>query len=675
MADNLNLLRLNRFDGGITKYSRDRRLGYSLLIDNFDIWKDKDKITPEFAFKNDSVKLTLTSLTQSAGVATATISTGHNFLTGDSVVIAGATPSDYNGTKAITGVTSTTFTFAVDSGATSPATGTITVTGPAGGMGLITGYAQSHIEGVANENDTLFATAIRGSNRYFYKKQNASSSAPNPWEVAYSGIATTYRPSPLEWHEYDIEIEDITGNGTTVTVNTTENHGLVTGDYVVIHDTTVPDWNKTVQVTVSDSNTFTFSNSTSGSDSTSDSFVSVGYLYVVTETNVHRAGSAPAASSGQVGTQDRFGNAMVLPVGDVGDQQPVSFLKAFGSLFIGKGRYISEIDRFGTFIPNAWMAPIGWEIVSMKESGSYIAVLCQQTNARGATYSRVFYWDASVEDGYVDEVTISMGGPQVVFSLSNRMFVVCAEDGWLRVYPLSGGAAPVAEFYGVGENSYSDNLDGTYKVVPNQSVYVKDDTAYFSVQDIDGISHQFRFGMSAIGWALVRSHSITFSGNTDDTQPVAAIASGDNLYISSNVGDKDDNDHFFNGVIEVDNDPTFASASLTTPYLDSNQPEYSKEWTQIVAITTPMVSGWQLKIERAIDDSDDYTTIAELTSGDDQTADGETPNTFWKRAVENTVGRSISTRISLNNTGGDATTTNVSLIEFAWLFITNLIYG
>ena len=72
-------------------------------------------------------QVTLSSLTQSTGTATATTAAAHGFTTGQWVTIAGSTTNGWNGTYQITGVPlSTTFTFAVVSSLTSPAVGTIT---------------------------------------------------------------------------------------------------------------------------------------------------------------------------------------------------------------------------------------------------------------------------------------------------------------------------------------------------------------------------------------------------------------------------------------------------------------------------------------------------------------------------------------------------------------------
>lgn len=65
---------------------------------------------------------TIDTLTSSAGVATASISTGHGFSVGQVVAVAGATQPEYNGEFVVTGVTANTFTFAVDGTPASPAT-------------------------------------------------------------------------------------------------------------------------------------------------------------------------------------------------------------------------------------------------------------------------------------------------------------------------------------------------------------------------------------------------------------------------------------------------------------------------------------------------------------------------------------------------------------------------
>jgi hypothetical protein len=68
------------------------------------------------------------NMTQSAGVATVNTTADHGLKDGDLVRIAGATQTEYNGDQYVTVVDANTFTFSVDSGATSPATTSTTIT-------------------------------------------------------------------------------------------------------------------------------------------------------------------------------------------------------------------------------------------------------------------------------------------------------------------------------------------------------------------------------------------------------------------------------------------------------------------------------------------------------------------------------------------------------------------
>jgi len=72
--------------------------------------------------------ITLSSLTRAGSTATAVTTGVHNFASGMEVVIAGATPSGYNGTQTITVVDATTFSFSVDSSLSASPTGTISAT-------------------------------------------------------------------------------------------------------------------------------------------------------------------------------------------------------------------------------------------------------------------------------------------------------------------------------------------------------------------------------------------------------------------------------------------------------------------------------------------------------------------------------------------------------------------
>jgi hypothetical protein len=105
----------------------------------------------------NSYSIGVSSLTQSGGVATATISSTTStggMRVGDWISISGAAPSGYNGNFQITAIpSSTTFQFNVSSGLTSPATGTITLIGAADYRYV----AGPYIKGTGNNNDTFNA--------------------------------------------------------------------------------------------------------------------------------------------------------------------------------------------------------------------------------------------------------------------------------------------------------------------------------------------------------------------------------------------------------------------------------------------------------------------------------------------------------------------------------------
>ncbi len=75
------------------------------------------------SFKILKAKINIDSITQASGTATATVSAGHQLITGDNVYIGGTNQTEYVGNFTVTVTSSTVFTFSVSSSATSPATG------------------------------------------------------------------------------------------------------------------------------------------------------------------------------------------------------------------------------------------------------------------------------------------------------------------------------------------------------------------------------------------------------------------------------------------------------------------------------------------------------------------------------------------------------------------------
>jgi hypothetical protein len=104
-----------------------REQTFDTIIGSQNYDKDATAISVDWdSFRISKPEVTVSSLTQAAGTASATTATAHYLVVGDQVYIRGATQTDYNGHFQVLTVADTThFTFAVASTATSPATGTI----------------------------------------------------------------------------------------------------------------------------------------------------------------------------------------------------------------------------------------------------------------------------------------------------------------------------------------------------------------------------------------------------------------------------------------------------------------------------------------------------------------------------------------------------------------------
>ena len=117
----------------------------------------------------------VSTLTQAAGVATLTASAAHGLDTGDKVVVRGAAEQPYNSVVSITVTSTTVFTYAIDSGATSPAGGTpIFSYVPIQGLTNASGVIQSSKTWPASQSLKGYA---RKSSASPYFKQSAISIA------------------------------------------------------------------------------------------------------------------------------------------------------------------------------------------------------------------------------------------------------------------------------------------------------------------------------------------------------------------------------------------------------------------------------------------------------------------------------------------------------------------
>lgn len=103
--------------------------------------------------------LTITSLTQIDGVATAVTDSPHLYVNSPKVTIAGAVQPEYNGEVTATVTGSNTFTFPVSSATPSPATGTLTTARASAG------FTKAH----QGTNLAAYRQPLSGANGFYYR--------------------------------------------------------------------------------------------------------------------------------------------------------------------------------------------------------------------------------------------------------------------------------------------------------------------------------------------------------------------------------------------------------------------------------------------------------------------------------------------------------------------------
>ncbi len=228
--------------------------------------------------------LSVSSVVRSGTTATVTTSTSHGLSVGDAVVISGASPADYNGTKSVVTVPSeTTFTFTVVEYPPATALGSYKVSIPgtpllvssitrsgstatatraghgftAGSTVTISGATQS------SYNGTVVLTAVTTDTFSYAVVESPKSPAGGGTATAASGTT-----SAKEIAAYNAATPGVVraAGSTTVTVTTTRNHGFDVGTSIVLSgiadssNVAVPEYNITATVTSVPSNrSFTYS--------------------------------------------------------------------------------------------------------------------------------------------------------------------------------------------------------------------------------------------------------------------------------------------------------------------------------------------------------------------------------------------------------------------------------
>lgn len=197
--------------------------------------------------------VSVSSITRSGTTATVTTSVNHGFLSGDTVIINGATQSDYNGTKAlIVKLSDTSFTYTVPEYPPSPAVGTYSVSLPSalakdvvsitrlGNTATVTVMAHGYttgtvvtISGAAQaEYNGSFSITNTGVDTFTYTANEGPPLQAGGGNVTKSGGATV----AIEFYN---ALANKTGilralGSRTVQVRTTAKHNLNTGATVTL---------------------------------------------------------------------------------------------------------------------------------------------------------------------------------------------------------------------------------------------------------------------------------------------------------------------------------------------------------------------------------------------------------------------------------------------------------
>lgn len=221
----------------------------------------------DLLFGLDYASVAITATTRTSNVVTVTTAAAHNFPVGMSVLVAGVIDSSFNGTFTITGVTSTTFTYAQTAANASSSGGTASLP-VADRRPQSSFYNPSFTWTFDNWGEDLLAVSSSDGRLLHWSVGETKAHA-----AGYSEIDTISRVSNV------------------VTVTTEFHHGLTVGDVISIFGNSVSAFNDTWTIdTVPTDTTFTFADS--GTDTTGTG----GYLQV---------DGVPISNRGVVVTQER----------------------------------------------------------------------------------------------------------------------------------------------------------------------------------------------------------------------------------------------------------------------------------------------------------------------------------------------------------------------------------
>ena len=267
-------------------------------------------ITPDIGLMSPK---TVSSITSSSTTATVTLA-NNGFFNGETITIAGASQSQYNGEFAITVVNSNTFTYSMSGSAVLPATGTITACPTTDVLAVQAPMA------TPTDEDFFVSPAIVGNIsitqeglRYFAEPTPGTYNTPGSWQAdltfsvqhglfdaSFPLSLSTTMPGASIYYTTDsstpcsLAISTITYSGTTATVTTEEPFDFLSGEEVQIANATPAVYDgsfaiavpasMTVSLTGNDVDTFTY---TLPSTPAANATVTAGTVMTVTHGTLY----------------------------------------------------------------------------------------------------------------------------------------------------------------------------------------------------------------------------------------------------------------------------------------------------------------------------------------------------------------------------------------------------
>ena len=322
------------------------------------------------------------------------------------------------------------------------------------------------------------------------------------------------------------------------------------------------------------------------------------------------------------------------------------FMKViFGELFVGNGQFIAKVDKDGVFSEKAFTLPNGWEAVDLVAVSDVAIILARNVNTE-INESKGFWWDLTATTQVDDSFDLPIGGPQWIYNHKETIKIMCAHNGIMRMFQLSGafpGAVPV-EIPG----TFLDNIASASSEEPissPRSVSTKDNLLYFGLNKTD------KTGIYAIGQldsdkptALILSKRFLSTDYSNHTS-WGLFIQGPNYYAAF-----DDNGTSKISRCETKNSPDRSSnAVYESIIIDSGEPAVNKTMEDVVVLTKPLAASTSIAVSLDTDYGGSFSSITR-PDGTSMNATNDTLGYFKARKAGI---RSFQVKLAFTSNGTD----------------------